>query len=70
MYNYGKGINGWLVLSILACHPRKKFVRLETLDADQRRYRGKMELLGYSEDRLCHLEQKGAHSSGDVAGLD
>ena len=29
-----------------------------------------MELLGYSEDPFCHLEQKGANSSGDLDGMD
>ena len=35
-----------------------------------RRYKEKIKSLGYSEDPFCHLEQKVAHSSRELAGWD
>ena len=51
-------------------HPAEKLKGIVANDANKRRYRKKMELLGYSEDPFCHLKRKGAHSSGDLAGWD
>ena len=51
-------------------HPAEILNRSLANDADKRRYREKMKLLGYNEDSFCHLEQNGAHSSGELAGWD